>query len=235
MNLLLLETATPRCSVALSNDAVPVAELHSDQPNAHSSQLHLLIRQILTENALTPSDLDAVCVSSGPGSYTGLRIGTSTAKGLAYALDIPLLAVPTPQSMAARYIHLHPDFDGLLCPMLDARRMECYTAFYRPSSDESPVFEERAVSADVIEPHCYDSYLDNSQVVFFGDGAEKTRPILSTHPNARFDPSFSISAEGLAPLAWYRLRQHYVEDVAYFEPFYLKDFIAKKSVVRGLR
>ena len=230
MAILLLETATAICSVAIARDGEIVKELHSDEPNAHSSKLSLFIEQILKECDMRPEHLDAVCVSSGPGSYTGLRIGVSTAKGICYALSIPLLAVPTLQSMATQYFMQHPDYKGLVCPMIDARRMECYTAIYASPSDEL-----KEVSADIITSDIYDEYLNRNEVTFLGDGAEKTRTLLGGHPNARYAPDFRISAVGMLPLAIQKMKDGQTEDTAYFEPFYLKDFVAKKSIVRGLK
>lgn len=230
MNILLFETATPVCSVALAREGKIVVEKHSAEPNAHSSKLSPFVQEILAESGIEPKDLDAVCVSSGPGSYTGLRIGVSSAKGLCYALDIPLLSVPTLQGMAAQYFAQHPDYHGMVCPMIDARRMECYTAIF-----SSPTEEVKAVSADIIEPGIYDEYLDKGEVVFIGDGAAKTREILGVHPNARYADDFLISASGMLAVAMQKLEDGQKEDVAYFEPYYLKDFVAKKSVVRGLR
>ena len=225
MKLLLIETATSVCSVAIADEEGILAERRSTAPNAHSSQLSPFIGELLDN----PAELSAVCVSAGPGSYTGLRIGVSTAKGFCYALGIPLLSVPTLESMAAQYFADHPDYQGLVCPMIDARRMECYTAFFSPDK------ELRPTQADIIEPGIYDNYLDNNTVTFIGDGASKCFPLLSMHPNARIDESFTISARGLLPVALRKLAAGQTEDVAYFEPFYLKDFVAKKSVVRGLR
>lgn len=229
MYLLLIETATAVCSVALADEQKVISELHTDQPNAHSSQLSPYIGQLLERCGVSPSQLNAVCVSSGPGSYTGLRIGVSTAKGICYALGIPLLAVPTLQSMATQYYTANPDYQGMVCPMIDARRMECYTAIFC-----SPTETLKPVSADIITQGIYDEFLNRGEVVFIGDGAEKTRPILGSHPNARYATDFLISATGLHTLALDRLNRQQVEDVAYFEPYYLKDFVAKKSVVRGL-
>lgn len=228
-NILLLETATQVCSVALVRDGEKLAERNSDEPNAHSSRLAVYINEIFEEVGGKAGMLDAVCVSSGPGSYTGLRIGVSSAKGLSYALGIPLLAVPTLESMAMHYYAQHPGYRGMVCPMIDARRMECYTAFY---SQEKELRETRA---EVIEQGCYDEWLDKGPVVFIGNGAEKTRPMLSMHPNAVYDSEFVVSAMGMAAIAERKLRSGEHEDVAYFEPFYLKDFVAKKSVVHGLR
>lgn len=230
MILLLLETATPVCSVALARDGEIIAQRQSNEPNAHSSKLSVFVQEMFDQCGLTPKQLDAVCVSSGPGSYTGLRIGVSSAKGFCYALGVPLLSVPTLQGMAAQYYAQHPDFRGMVCPMIDARRMECYTAVYA-----SPTGELKTVSADIIVPNIYDEYLDKGEVVFVGDGASKTREILGVHPNARYDDSFAISATGMLTVALKKLEEGKTEDVAYFEPFYLKDFVAKKSVVRGLR
>ncbi len=230
MTIMLLETATAVCSVALARDGEVLAELHSDQPNAHSSRLPLFVEQLFEQCHITPKQLDAVCVSSGPGSYTGLRIGVSSAKGFCYALSIPLLSVPTLQGMAAQYYAQHPDYGGMVCPMIDARRMECYTAVYA-----SPTELIKPTSADIIESGIYDEYLNRGEVTFVGDGAEKTRELLGVHPNARYASDFRISAAGMLPIAMQRLQAGQVEDVAYFEPFYLKDFVAKKSIVRGLK
>jgi len=247
MKILLIETATSVCSVALSTDGQVEAQRESHDPNAHSTQLPLFVKDLL------PADLDAVCVSSGPGSYTGLRIGVSTAKGLCYALDKPLIAVPSLLSMAALYYHRHPDYHGLVCPMIDARRMECYTMVVGRTADMAadPTLADTAAvtttaggdgltivrdtQADIIDEHLYDRFLDHSTVAFVGDGAAKTKALLGRHANARYDDGFAPSAEGMARLADERLRQGRVEDTAYFEPFYLKDFVAKKSVVHGLR
>ena len=231
MNILLIETATQSCSVVLATDGKVVARRESDTPNAHSTCLSVFIDEVLKENHLTPHDLNAVCVSAGPGSYTGLRIGVSTAKGFCYALGRPLLSVPTLLSMAVLYYRQHPDYKGLVCPMIEARRMECYTMMV--GREKWKV--ERDTQADVIEKGCFDEWLDRGEVIFVGDGAEKTRDILGVHPNAKYDKDFHLSAEGMIELAEAKLREGNTENVAYFEPFYLKDFVAKKSVVHGLR
>ena len=230
MNTLLIETATQVCSVVLASEGRILARRDSDVPNAHSTRLSVFIQEVLDESRLTPRDLGAVCVSAGPGSYTGLRIGVSSAKGICYALGIPLVSVPTLLSMAALYYRQHPEYKGLVCPMIDARRMECYTMMVAPGLDVL-----RPTVADVITEGIFDEYLNRGEVTFIGDGAAKTRPLLGNHPNARFDDSFRLSAEGMIDLAAQRLAEGKTEDVAYFEPFYLKDFVAKKSVVHGLR
>lgn len=225
MNILLIETATQVCSVALSEEGRVVVRRESDAPNAHSTQLPIFLKEILSS-----AKPDAVCVSAGPGSYTGLRIGVSSAKGVCYGLDIPLLSVPTLLGMATLYYDQHPDYKGLVCPMIDARRMECYTMVVGPDGTVL-----RDTQADVITPGFYDEWLDKGEVVFIGDGAGKTRELLGVHPNARYDEAFRVSAEGMLPLAVKKYERGEKEDVAYFEPFYLKDFVAKKSVVHGLR
>ena len=230
MNILLIETATSVCSVALAEEGRIVALRESDAPNAHSTQLPLFVKELFEQGKP-----DAVCVSAGPGSYTGLRIGVSSAKGLCYGLDLPLVSVPTLLGMASLYYRRHPDYHGFVCPMIDARRMECYTMMVGCAKQESLCKILRDTQADIIEPGIYDEWLDKGEVTFIGDGAEKTRPVLGGHPNARFDSSFRISAEGLLAEAEARLAAGRTEDVAYFEPFYLKDFVAKKSVVHGLR
>lgn len=223
MKILLLETATPICSAAFAEDGHIVASYSSDAPNAHSTQLPLFVKDLL---AVRP---DAVCVSAGPGSYTGLRIGVSTAKGICYALGLPLLSVPTLLSMARLYFSRHVDYKGLVCPMIDARRMECYTMV----ASRSEVL--RDTQADIVTEHTYDAFLEHNEVTFIGNGAAKTQPLLGVHGNARYDDSFVVAAEGMLPVAEEKLSKGEVEDVAYFEPFYLKDFVAKKSVVHGLR
>ena len=226
MKILLIETATSVCSVVLAEEGRVAVRRESDAPNAHSTQLPLFIKELIEG-----VKLDAVCVSAGPGSYTGLRIGVSSAKGLCYGLGIPLLSVPTLLGMASLYYMQHPDYHGLVCPMIDARRMESYTMLV--ASGQWSVVRE--TQADVIVPGIYDAWLDRGEVMFIGNGAAKTRDILGVHPNARYDDTFRVSAEGMLPLAEEKLRKGEVEDVAYFEPFYLKDFVAKKSVVHGLR
>jgi len=234
--LLHIETATDICSVALSQGDRQLALIESGQERSHATLLNTFIRQAMEQADLSLKDLQGIAVSKGPGSYTGLRIGVSTAKGLAYALGVPLLASGTLENMAAgsashdqvaRLISIHGD-KVLLCPLLDARRMEVYSGFYTLKND---VF--RAVSADVIDEESYRSILDSYQVCFFGNGAEKCKEALH-HPNAHFIDGIHPSASTMIipVLKRYQLKQY--EDVAYFEPFYLKNFIAtvpKKKVL----
>ena len=225
MKILLIETATRVCSAAMSVDGTVTLLRECSDADAHSTRLPLFLKELT--DAVRP---DAVCVSSGPGSYTGLRIGVSSAKGLCYGYGIPLLSVPTLLSMAALYYAQHPEYKGLVCPMIDARRMECYTMMVNPQ-----LAVLRDTQADVIAEGFYDAWLNNGKVTFIGDGAAKTRPLLGSNANALYDDAFTVSASGMAQLAEQRIAAGKVEDVAYFEPFYLKDFVAKKSVVHGLR
>ena len=234
--ILHIETATDICSVALSEGDQQLSLVESGQERSHATLLNTFIRQSIAEAGKDIKDLDAIAVSKGPGSYTGLRIGVSTAKGLAYALQIPILALGTLESMASgslahsavmQLISIHKDL-LLLCPMLDARRMEVYTGFYTLEGD---CFRE--VSADIIDQESYREILEAHPVCFFGNGAEKCKAVLD-HPNAFFIDGINPSAAAMiAPLLRkYQLKQF--EDVAYFEPFYLKDFIAtipKKKVL----
>ena len=230
--ILCIETATIACSVALTKDGIVLSKKETTEKNAHSAKLTIFIDEVLKENKLGFSDLDAIAVSKGPGSYTGLRIGVSTAKGLCYALDVPLIAINTLQSLAwgmagsfSEKKHTSP----LLCPMIDARRMEVYAAVFNFDLEEV-----RETRADIIEADSFLEYLDESQVIFFGDGADKCKEII-THPNAVFVDDVFPSSANMAIPANQKFIQKQFEDVAYFEPFYLKDFIAGIPRVKGLR
>lgn len=217
--LLCIETSTSVCSCALSQQGKIIINKESFQAQSHASLLGVFTEEIMTfvrDNGLLP---DAIAVSSGPGSYTGLRIGVSEAKGLSYGLGIPLIAVPTPMIMASM-VKGRAEEDALLCPMIDARRMEVYATFFDPSLNVV-----RSTSADVVDADSYLDLLEDHKVVFFGNGAEKCR-ILITHPNARFMEDVHPLASGMLPLAENAFRQKRFVDVAYFEPFYLKEFVA---------
>ena len=225
-----VETATPVCSVALIRDGEVMARLESHRGNDHSALLTVFVEQMLKESGIALSDLHAVAVSKGPGSYTGLRIGVSAAKGYCYALSIPLIAVPTLLSMAAGML-AHDTMPGrhqYFCPMIDARRMEVYASVY-----DSSLRELSPVTATVITKDSFSTYLEQGPVIFFGNGAMKTRDVLGDHPNAVFD-AMPASAAYMGNLAETFYQQKRFEDVAYFEPFYLKDFIAGKPRVKGL-
>lgn len=229
---LAIETATPVCSVALIEGDKIISLKESNEQNAHSKVLTVFIQEILNEFNMEVKDLDAVVVSKGPGSYTGLRIGVSSAKGLCYAGDVPLISVNTLQSMAYGVIlnsNINIHENVVLCPMIDARRMEVYSAFYDVKGNEI-----RETKAEIIDEHSFSEYLEKGEVLFFGDGAEKCKEMI-THPNARFIEEFSVSAAHMIFQIKHKFQQKQFEDVAYFEPFYLKDFIAGPPRVKGLR
>jgi tRNA threonylcarbamoyladenosine biosynthesis protein TsaB len=215
--ILNIETATKVCSVSLGKDGNELATIEFNSPNySHAEKLNSLIIQLLKEAAIKLSDLDAVAVSEGPGSYTGLRIGTSTAKGLCYGLDIPLIAINSLKALA----RLVKAPNGLLCPLFDARRMEVYAAIY--SKDLDVVLPTKAI---VIDADSFQEYLANGPVCFFGPGADKCKAVLGDE-NAIFLPEMEVSARGMIGLSEQKFNQNQFEDTAYFEPFYLKDFIA---------
>ena len=219
--ILNIETSTKACSVALFNGKHLVNfKEHIDKKFSHSEKLSLYISEVLDLAKITFKDLSAIAISMGPGSYTGLRIGVSTAKGLCYALDIPLISVSTLQSMA--YGISLTEKSDVFCPMIDARRMEVYSAFY--SSKNQLI---RKIQADIIDEKSYQKELVD-KVLFFGDGSEKLHDTI-THNNASFISEFHPSAKFLGPLAYYKYTESDFEDAAYFEPYYLKDFVAGKK------
>lgn len=220
--ILSIETSTKVCSVALHQSGELVAESTLYVDKSHSEKLALLIKDLLSYAEIETNDLIAVAIASGPGSYTGLRIGTSTAKGLCYALDIPLIAVSTLEAMAygvAKSITEHI----LLCPMLDARRMEVYTMLL---DKELGVLQP--TEAKIIDEQSYVEQLKNNKIVFFGNGAAKCEAFLGHNKNAVFITTQSVSAVNVGDLAWNKFQQNTFEDLAYFEPEYLKEFKAIK-------
>ncbi|UKJ06628.1 tRNA (adenosine(37)-N6)-threonylcarbamoyltransferase complex dimerization subunit type 1 TsaB [Solitalea lacus] len=223
--ILSIETATACCSVALSNKNELIGFKEESSPNIHASSLTVFIENILSTAGLSASDLDAVAVSMGPGSYTGLRIGISTAKGLCYALNKPLIAVNTLKAMAKGFKDDNLAIDGsaLLCPMIDARRMEVFTAIY-----DQDLNEVLQTNASIINESSFADVLTNHKVMFFGNGAEKCKNTLQS-TNAVFVNESYNSARYIAPLAYEKYLQQSFENVAYFEPFYLKDFVGTQS------
>jgi tRNA threonylcarbamoyladenosine biosynthesis protein TsaB len=215
--ILCLETATTNCSVALSVDGSVVA-LKEDrtQRYSHAEKLHPFIDDVLRELNMSMSGLDAIAVSKGPGSYTGLRIGVSAAKGLCYALDIPLISVPTLKAMA----HCVKKEAHFKIPMLDARRMEVYSAVFDANNDEV-----RETRAEILNEGSFSEYLDAGKVIFLGSGVSKFQGLID-HPNAVFLPEAMPSAADLGAIAEYKHKKSDIENVAYFEPYYLKDFIS---------
>ncbi len=225
--LLNIETATPVCSVAISQNAKIIGILESTKDKSHASLLAPFIHEIFKKNSIRKSEIDAVAVSRGPGSYTGLRIGVSTAKGISYAMNKPLIAVDTLQAMAYGVMKkFYPgrtesiDPETWLCPMIDARRMEVYSAIF-----DLHMNQQRKIKAEIIDSRSFQDILSQRRVLFFGSGAEKCKPVLN-HPNASFIDHFVPSAEYLIPFSEEKFHRQAFEDVAYFEPFYLKDFIA---------
>ncbi|WP_373057894.1 tRNA (adenosine(37)-N6)-threonylcarbamoyltransferase complex dimerization subunit type 1 TsaB [Zunongwangia sp. H14] len=214
--ILCLETASTNCSVALAKDgALLDMKEDNDKNYSHAERLHVFIDEVLRENHLKPENLDAVAISKGPGSYTGLRIGVSAAKGLSFSLDIPLISIPTLYSLALQ----EKDGCEFIIPMLDARRMEVYSAVFNKHHEQI-----RETRAQVLEENSFSEYLEKGTVNFIGSGVEKFEKICS-HPNAKFNHSLP-SAREVAIVAEAKYQKSDTEDVAYFEPYYLKDFIA---------
>jgi len=233
--ILCLETSTEVCSVALFRDQAQLAHRESYDRNVHSARLTTFIEEIFTDTGISCNDLDAVAVSKGPGSYTGLRIGVAAAKGLCYAIGKPLIAVPTLQAMAVG-IEQRRDQKSkiknqnvLFCPMIDARRMEVYCGLYDMENHEV-----REVRAEIIDESSFGEYLSHDTMIFAGEGAAKCKPLLENHPNAVFLDGFRASAVYMISLAEEKFREKFFENLAYFEPFYLKDFVAGKPRVKGL-
>lgn len=227
--ILQIETATVACSVALAKGGEVLGVKLINERNKHAEVITLFAEQLINDAGITYDDLDAIAISSGPGSYTGLRIGTSTAKGLCFALDKPLIAIETLQSMASGIISREGYVYGgevLLCPMIDARRMEVYTAVFTKDCDIV-----KPTAAEIIDGNSFSDLLSDQKILFFGDGAEKCKDVLSGNPNALFYDGFVNSAADLTIKAAAKYQNKEFEDVAYFEPYYLKDFIAGKKVL----
>lgn len=217
--ILNLETATTNCSVSLSkNGKTIVLKEDNDKSYSHAERLHVYIDAVLKEASINLNDVDAIAVSKGPGSYTGLRIGVSAAKGLCFALDKPLISIPTLEALA----HQVKTDDGIIVSMLDARRMEVYSAIY-----DSNYNEIRETQAQILDTTSFNDYLERQKVYFIGNGVEKTKALIQ-HPNAVFIEDKLPSANEMSLLAFQKYTSDNIEDVAYFEPYYLKDFVALK-------
>ena len=224
--ILNIETSTEVCSVALARDGVVIHSRENLTGQNHAMLVTVFIEELLAESNLKMEQLDAVAVSGGPGSYTGLRIGVSVAKGICYASRLPLIAITSLEAMAHHVIH-HPDRyqlpktdNVLFCPMIDARRMEVYTAFYDKEGKQV-----RGIQADIIDHQSYLPYLESNSVLFFGNGSAKCREAIN-HPNAFFINGIFTSSENMVVLAEREFHLQKFADVAYYEPFYLKDFVA---------
>lgn len=221
--ILLIDTSTPVCSVALSRDGVSIAEAVADGVNVHASHLTTLIDGLMGTQGLEYSDLSAVAIAKGPGSYTGLRIGVSTAKGLCFAADLPLIAIDSLRMLAEGFQQT-PIFqlssEVLLCPMIDARRMEVYQAIY--DADLNLILP---TTASVIDQHFFDDLITDQEIYLFGSGADKFEQLFDGHPQIHVVPGIKASASAVSHLAYQAYGRQDFVDAAYFEPFYLKDFI----------
>lgn len=224
--ILHIESSTLTCSIAISEQGKCLALKEShDLSYAHSEKLVVYIDDALSSIGKKPENLDAICVSKGPGSYTGLRIGVSAAKGLSYGLGIPLLAIGSLETMSHwAKTNFSSQLAGVryLVPMIDARRMEVYTALF-----DTELKQLKPVSADIIDESSFSSELSMEKVAFFGDGAAKCKDLI-VHENAVFVNDFKTSAQAMISLAEHKFSIQDFEDVAYFEPYYLKDFVAGK-------
>jgi tRNA threonylcarbamoyladenosine biosynthesis protein TsaB len=216
--ILNIDTATNIGSVCLSKDGQVLQTLVNDQQQDHAATMTLFIQQLMQEHNVTPAQLDAIAVSAGPGSYTGLRVGVATAKGLCYAWEKPLIAISTLQQMTQGILAQTNDESALYAPMLDARRMEVYTAVYTAQQDE--ILPPQAL---ILSPESYAAQLAEKPVYFFGNGSEKWQQLLGENAHATFLP-YTMNAEHMVELAEKAFKNSTFEDVAYFSPFYLKPF-----------
>lgn len=225
--ILHIETATDVCSVALARDGILINELHAIEARSHATQLTLLIERICKEASISYSKLDAIAVSKGPGSYTGLRIGVATAKGLCYGLDKPLIGVNTLESFTHELLLQKKNIaeslttSDLFCPMIDARRMEVYSALFNQQKEFV-----RETKAEIITEQSFAEELKHHKIFLFGDGASKCKSTLQHRTNTVFIDDFIPSARGQIQIAAKAFEQKHFEDVAYFEPFYLKEFVS---------
>jgi tRNA threonylcarbamoyladenosine biosynthesis protein TsaB len=225
--IICIETATNLCSVALCDSSGVISVKESNEPKSHASMLTILIGELLKENMMRPRDLDAVAVSKGPGSYTGLRIGVSVAKGITYAASIPLIAIETTLSMFhgifrdCRKNH-QSDKNTLFCPVIDARRMEVYYALYNMNGEKI-----KDISAEIISEYSFKYIPESVKIIFFGDGVLKCKSLIR-RKNIVFADEFKMSASHMYKPATESYNKKLFENVAYFEPFYLKEFITSK-------
>lgn len=226
--ILHIETATDVCSVALTQGMEVLGVKESADGNSHSKNLLPFIDQVLREGKMSTSDLQGIAVSIGPGSYTGLRIGVSTAKGIAYSLNIPVITVSTLESIAQGAKHQTGNDHCDIVPMIDARRMEVFAARYDAAMN---LVDD--VASVIVEENTYTELLKEKEVIFCGNGMPKCKELLSQFPNARF-ADFTLSAQYMLPAALKKWEAKDFADTAYFEPFYLKEYVAGKPNVKGL-
>jgi tRNA threonylcarbamoyladenosine biosynthesis protein TsaB len=221
--ILSLETSATICSCALHQDGILLKEAAVFEGQAHASKLAVLIKDLFNNLSIEIKSLQAVAVSSGPGSYTGLRIGTSTAKGLCYALNIPLIGIPTLQLLVSEVVNKEAYSDFLFCPMIDARRMEVFCQIVDSKGNTI-----QPVQAMEIFEHTFGELLEQHQMLFLGDAALKCKPVL-TQKNAFFEEGIVPQAHLMGNLAFEKFKRSEFEDLINFVPFYLKDFVAKKA------
>jgi len=227
--ILIIETSTEVCSVALATDGKVIDLIESKEGQNHARLTGVFAEKLLANNQINARDLSAVAVSKGPGSYTGLRIGVSVAKGICYANRIPLIAIGTLEAMSDHVMQNRLRYDipenvpSLFCPMIDARRME---VFYELQDENGNVI--KPITAEHVDETFLSNELFDKQVVFFGNGSEKCKPVIKS-PNATFVPLIDASASHMCDLAFQAYDKKLFVDVAYFEPFYLKDFVATVS------
>lgn len=221
VRILILECSSPTCSVALSIDGNTALMLKGERQNSHAEVITLLIDQLMQEAGASLRSLDAICHSNGPGSYTGLRVGASTAKGIAYGLQLPVICISTLKGLAAGAVHEIAQND-LICPMIDARRMEVYNAIYDRNLNEI-----LAPQASIVDESFMKDELSAQKIWFCGDGMPKSQSILSAYSNARFIDNIEAQANHFSRLAYEYFQRKEFADTAYFEPFYLKNYEAK--------
>ncbi len=216
-----IETATTNCSVSVAQNGALLAIKELDSANySHAEQLHIFIQEVLQEASLGIGQIHAIAVSKGPGSYTGLRIGVSAAKGLCFSLDVPLIAIPTLESIASQLNTIKADF---IIPVLDAKRMEVYSCVF-----DAELNQIRETKAEIINENSFAEYASAGKVLIVGSGAQKCKEILPTG-NFLYNTTVVPSAKEMAALSYEKYRKKHFEDVAYFEPYYLKDFMLHKK------
>lgn len=228
--ILSIDTATNVCSTSLSSDGVLLAECESRVSNSHAEVLSEMIDSVVSKAKFSLNDIDAVAVSGGPGSYTGLRIGVSTAKGICYALDKPLIAIPSLQIIAAAAKDKAGEGEFLLCPMIDARRMEVYAAMYNSSLEMVG-----DVGAVILDAGMFDDINTEMKIIVCGNGASKSVSVFENDRRVEVLGGIELHAKYMTKIAEEGFMRAAFEDVAYYEPFYLKEFVAGKPRVKGLR
>lgn len=225
--ILNIETSTEVCSVSITRKGEQIGIKENQEGLRHSELLTVYIEELISECGLSMKDLDAVAVSKGPGSYTGLRIGVSVAKGICYGVGIPLISVDSLEVLGKQ--KMSQDDVSYLCPMIDARRMEVYTALYDINGNEV-----LPVRAEIIEEGFLKDQMEMGKIAFMGNGAEKCRDLIQ-NPNAAFTGPFKTSAQFMNGMTYDKFNKGLFEDLAYFEPYYLKDFVAtvpKNKVIK---